>query len=407
VKDALLNFVSRVRTLHGDVDDNEAATKAGLIGPLFTVLGYDLSDPAECKPEFKAEWGNHRALRPADWVFSLNGRPAFVVEAKAAGESLGGSFEQLREYFGKLQPDAKLGILTNGVKWHFFTDVTLDNVMDVEPFATWDVLNDEEPPYELLTLLQKSHPFNAELIQTFAKKKRAHSLLIKELTRLLEPTPEFIKLAIENIETRNATPKVLEAWKPVVAGAIEEWARQRTLSSVLSKSPAHESNSPAEPEGGDDHPGRYALRKRFWEGLFSRCKAKNTRHANLTPSEFGWAGAGSGVRGLPYTYTIRQEEVEAALFIERGVGMKAENKEIFDRIHKHKDEIERAFGGELSWQRLDDKQGCRIAYVLEIGGYRSDESKWPGIQDAMIDAMARLEKALAPHLTELKGPTGL
>jgi hypothetical protein len=28
-------------------------------------------------------------------------------------------------------------------------------------------------------------------------------------------------------------------------------------------------------------------------------------------------------------------------------------------------------------------------------------SEWPAIQDAMIDAMARLEKALSPHL---KGP---
>jgi hypothetical protein len=36
------------------------------------------------------------------------------------------------------------------------------------------------------------------------------------------------------------------------------------------------------------------------------------------------------------------------------------------------------------------------------GGYKSDEAKWPAIQDAMIDAMGRLEKALAPHLEKLK-----
>jgi hypothetical protein len=56
----------------------------------------------------------------------------------------------------------------------------------------------------------------------------------------------------------------------------------------------------------------------------------------------------------------------------------------------------------LYWQRLDDKQGCRIAYITTVGGYKSDESKWPGIQDAMIDAMIRLEKALTPHLAKLK-----
>jgi hypothetical protein len=54
------------------------------------------------------------------------------------------------------------------------------------------------------------------------------------------------------------------------------------------------------------------------------------------------------------------------------------------------------FGGKLSWERLEGKQGCRIAYIT-TGGYKSDESKWPAIQDAMIDAMIRLEKALAPY----------
>ena len=53
-------------------------------------------------------------------------------------------------------------------------------------------------------------------------------------------------------------------------------------------------------------------------------------------------------------------------------------------------------------QRLDDKQGCRVAYTVTSGGYRSDEAKWPEIQDAMIDAMVRLEKALNPHLAKLK-----
>jgi hypothetical protein len=90
------------------------------------------------------------------------------------------------------------------------------------------------------------------------------------------------------------------------------------------------------------------------------------------------------------------------LYIDRGAGQTEENKRIFDRLHGQKKAIEGAFGGELSWQRLDGKQGCRIASIVAVGGYRSAESKWPGIQDAMIDAMNRLEKALLPHLDKLK-----
>ena len=105
---------------------------------------------------------------------------------------------------------------------------------------------------------------------------------------------------------------------------------------------------------------------------------------------------------MPFNYAIQQDEGRVELWIDRGAGKATENKEIYDRLHKHKEEIEKAFGGKLSWQRLDDKQGCRIAYVTTGGGYRDDESKWPAIQDAMIEAMGRLEKALAPHLEQLR-----
>jgi hypothetical protein len=51
---------------------------------------------------------------------------------------------------------------------------------------------------------------------------------------------------------------------------------------------------------------------------------------------------------------------------------------------------------------LDDARGRRIRFTTAAGGYRSDESRWPEIQDAMIDAMVRLDNALKPHLARLK-----
>jgi serine/threonine protein kinase len=151
-----------------------------------------------------------------------------------------------------------------------------------------------------------------------------------------------------------------------------------------------------------DRPERHDRRQRFWQALLARPKMKGTRHADIAPGVFSWIGAGSGVRGLPFVYAIQQGQGRVELYIDRGAGMAAENKELFDSLHQHKDEIEKAFSGLLSWQRLDDKQACRIAYEVTGGGWKTDESKWPQIQDAMIDAMARLEKALAPHLEKSK-----
>jgi predicted type IV restriction endonuclease len=400
VKEQLAQYVKQVKEWHQECRGNEQATKASLIAPLFGILGYNMTDPRECRPEYKADFGKERSVKPVDWAFYQNGRPIFFVEAKDAGKKLVGYDEQLGDYFAK-EPEVKLGILTNGVTWRFFTDIINTNVMDKEPFGKWDVLNDEQPPYDFLTLLQKSQ-FKAELVRTFAQRQHEHNLLVKELARLLEPSPEFTRLAVANIETRNLTANVVESWKPVVASAIGEWAKQRTLASVLTQSPAQVESTPAAVAEGEEHrPERYGLRKKFWETLVSRPKAKNTRHANIAPSEYSWIAAGSGVRGVPYTYCIGQDDGRVELYIDRGTGKAAENKDIFDRLYQHKNEIEKAFGAALSWQRLDDKQACRIACPT-AGGWRSDESKWPEIQDAMIEAMTRLEKAIGPALESLK-----
>lgn len=233
MKDSVAAYIKRVKDLAEHVKGNEQATKQSLIGPLLSLLGYDLTDPRECIPEYRVDFGKDRSSKPIDWAFLMNGQPIFFVEAKEVGKRLPGYDEQLADYFAKAS-EAKLGILTNGIQWRFYTDVVNMNIMDHEPFLKWDVLSDEEPPYDFLSVLQKSQ-YNAELVRAFARRQREQNLLVTELNRLLEPSPEFIRLAITNIETRKLTEKILETWKPVLSNAIIEWAKQRTLTSVLNE----------------------------------------------------------------------------------------------------------------------------------------------------------------------------
>lgn len=235
VREQIEIYVKRVKDLTDHVRGNEQATKQSLIGPFFSMFGYDLTDPRECIPEYKADFGRERSTKPIDWAFKHNGVFAFFVEAKEVGKKLAGFDEQLADYFAK-EPSVKLGILTNGAQWQFFTDLENPNVMDKEPCCKWDLMVDQEPPVDVITLLQKAH-FNAELIRTYAQRQRNQNLLVSELTRLLEPSPEFTKLAIANVETRNLTQAVVESWKPIVASAISEWAKQRMLTAALTVPP--------------------------------------------------------------------------------------------------------------------------------------------------------------------------
>jgi predicted type IV restriction endonuclease len=274
LNELLDGYVKRVRELAEHVRGNEQATKQSLIGPLFTLLGWDLTDPRECVPEYRVDFGKDRSVKPIDWAFKQDGRPIFFVEAKEVGKKLVHYDEQLADYFAKA-PEAKLGVLTNGVQWRFFTDVVNLNVMDREPFARWDVIADEELPFDLLTLLQKSQ-YNSQLIRTYAERQRAQNLMVTEIGRLLEPSLEFIRLAVQNIETRRLTDNVLESWKPTLSNAINEWAKQRMLATVLemqklASAQAEEPvgskivTTPEELEGfaiiqrllGEDRPARY------------------------------------------------------------------------------------------------------------------------------------------------------
>jgi len=206
-----------------------------------------------------------------DWAFSVNGSLAFLVEAKAVGKKIDRYDEQLGDYYAKEHGGVKLGILTTGVKWRFCTDLDKENVMDNEPFLEWEVLKGAIP-YDFLTILQRDK-FNPDLIKTFAKGKRRQSVLVKELTRLLEPSDEFVKLAIQNkemlFEDRNLTATVIQEWKPILASAIHEWAQQQRLTAVLEDQPVDPSRLVGKPGGiakigepsGDE---RYI---EFWEPI--------------------------------------------------------------------------------------------------------------------------------------------
>lgn len=144
---------------------------------------------------------------------------------------------------------------------------------------------------------------------------------------------------------------------------------------------------------------RHLLRLEFWKQLLERAKGKTQLHASISPSPDHWISAGAGKSGLGFNYVIRMEDAQIELYIDRGDAN--QNKQVFDVLHERKDEIEAVFGKPLDWQRLDAKRASRIRYVFPDGGIR-DQQKWPEIQDRMIDAMIRLERALKPEIRRLE-----
>ena len=143
------------------------------------------------------------------------------------------------------------------------------------------------------------------------------------------------------------------------------------------------------------------VRYHFWADLLSLAREKTDLHANISPGQYSWIGAGSGIRGLGFNYTVRQHDTGAELYIDRGRGSEQENQNIYDRLFAQKEAIETAFGGSLSWERLDGRRASRIVKRLQTGGYKDDRDQWPRIHEELICSMIQLEKALRTHIDQL------
>lgn len=145
---------------------------------------------------------------------------------------------------------------------------------------------------------------------------------------------------------------------------------------------------------------RHLLRQRFWAGLLEKAKERTRLHANISPTTDNWIAAGVGKSGLGLSYVIRMHDSHVELAIDRGKDSAEENRAIFDALVESREAIESEFGEPLQWDKVEGRQVFRIKKQLDLGGY-IDEPRWPEIQDAMIDAMVRLESALRPHVERL------
>ena len=151
----------------------------------------------------------------------------------------------------------------------------------------------------------------------------------------------------------------------------------------------------------EDLAQRHVLRLKFWAQLLARAKEKGVMvHSARSPSKDHWLSAGAGKSGLSFNYVVWREE-KTAVELSIDTGDKSETKHIFDQLCVHRKEIEADFGHELMWERLEEKRGARIRYIMREGGL-GDESNWIPMQDAMIGAMEGLSKAMKPRIQVLR-----
>ncbi|MCK7549029.1 DUF4268 domain-containing protein [Marinobacter koreensis] len=143
---------------------------------------------------------------------------------------------------------------------------------------------------------------------------------------------------------------------------------------------------------------RHVIRREFWGRLIDAMNASPSNlYQSISPGVYSWIGAGSGVGGISFNFVATKQYGRAELYIDRG--NKTENELVFEALAARKNEIQTAFGGELEWERLDEKRACRIK--AETVGNVYDREQWDEMINFMVDAMCRLEASLKSPVREV------
>ncbi len=209
---------------------NEAQTKTALVQPFIESLGFDVSNPFEVIAEFTADQGTKRGEK-IDYAIMRENSPAILIECKPCVDSLDeGKCSQLRRYFQAV-PDAKIGILTNGVRYLFFSDRKLENIMDAKPFMEIDLLSFNERHLQELKRICKSS-FDVEGILQSAKTLQYFKEMMQIFSEEIDsPSDEFVRFFASKVYQKKITTKALEFFKPifrqVLDGYLDDHLNQR------------------------------------------------------------------------------------------------------------------------------------------------------------------------------------
>ncbi len=145
---------------------------------------------------------------------------------------------------------------------------------------------------------------------------------------------------------------------------------------------------------------RHHIRLAFWNMLLPKIKGRSPIFQNTNPTKDHWLSAGgTGIAGLSYAFVVTRSYVSVELTI--GKAETVENKQVFDELIRFKDEITAAFGDELSWERLDNRKMCRVAYYKE-GVSIFEKQEWESMADFLIMNMIKLEQCFREPLKKVK-----
>ena len=140
-------------------------------------------------------------------------------------------------------------------------------------------------------------------------------------------------------------------------------------------------------------------RREFWTQFLKLMNKQTNLCMNVSPTTEQWIPISMGIAGISVNLVVSQKYARAELYINRGTA--EENKKIFDFFSLKKSEIEKDFGNQLIWERMDDKVTSRIKFQMD-GVDTYDSEYWLKINPFLIDTAIKMVKAFREPIEKLR-----
>ena len=133
-------------------------------------------------------------------------------------------------------------------------------------------------------------------------------------------------------------------------------------------------------------------RMEFWTTLNEILdkKGKPFNKHKATPDHWYTVAVGSSQCHISIDLVNKDHKIRVGLWI-------SDNKDLFDHLYEHKDEIEASYGEKLTWDRMDNKKASGFSSDIPGLDFKSQDN-YPELIDAVIDKTVRLRKAVKPFL---------
>lgn len=222
--DRLQNLASKIEKLK-DTIQTEEATKNAFVLPFISALGYDIFDPTEVIPEFTTDVGIKKGEK-VDYAIFLNDIPIVLIECKKVGVNLQEIHSsQLYRYFSV--STARLGILTDGVLYKFYTDLEEINKMDSKPFFEFSMLALDEGIVAEIKKFSKTLFNIVDMVSSAGELKYTKEIKNILAEQFNNPNEEFVKFFLPKIYSGRATQSALEQFTSIVKRATNQFLNEK------------------------------------------------------------------------------------------------------------------------------------------------------------------------------------